>query len=112
MSDKCWRFLADIAKGKVFRDMMHVLEVLDFEREWREPEKCKGCKYVGMSRPDYCRVWDNLNETGYLENIDTQLKQQGKILLSLTETQNDEEMIVKAHGESDSESVDKVSSNL
>jgi hypothetical protein len=112
MSDKCWRFLADIAKAKVFRDMMHALEVLDFERKRREAEKCKDRKYGGMSRADYRQVWDNMNEPGYLENIDNQLKQRGKIILSLTETPNDEQMVVKEDGGSDSESVDNVSSNL
>ena len=53
-----------------------------------------------------------MNKLGYLENIDHQLQQRGKIILSLTETPNDEEMVVKEDGRSDSESVDKVGSNL
>jgi hypothetical protein len=53
-----------------------------------------------------------MNEPGYLENIDSQLEQRGKIILSLTETPNDEQMVVKEDGGSDSESVDKVSGNL
>lgn len=111
-SDKCWRLLAEIAKATAFRDMMHALKVLDFERERREGEKCKGRIYKGVSHADYRRVRDNMNKLGYLENIDKQLQQQGKIILSLMEAPNDEEMVVEEDEGSDSESVDKVSSNL
>jgi len=91
---------------------MHVLKVLDFERERREGEKYKGRIYKGVSQADYRCVKKNMNKLGYLENIDHQLQQRGKIILSLTETPNDEEMVVKEDGRSDSESVDKVGSNL
>jgi len=93
MSDKCWRLLAEIANGKSFRDMMHALEVLDFERDRREREKQKGRKYKGISQADYRRVRDSMNEPGYLENIDSLLKQRGKIILSLPETPKGEQMV-------------------
>ena len=112
MSDKCWRLLAEIASSKCFRDMMYALKVLDFERERREGEKCKGRIYKGVSQADYRRVRENMNKLGYLENIDNQLQQRGKIILSLTEAPNDGGMVVEEDGRSDSESVDKVSSNL
>jgi len=112
MLDKCWRLLAEIARAKAFRDMMHALNVLDYERERQEREKCKGRNYKGVSQADYRQVRDNMNKLGYLEIIDTQLQQRGKIILSLTEAENVEEMVVEEDGGSDSESVDKVSSNL
>jgi len=111
-SDKCWRLLAEIANANAFRDMVHALKVLDFERERREGEKRKGRIYKGVSHADYRRVRDNMNKLGYLENIDKQLQQRGRIVLSLTEAPNDEEMVVEEDGGSNSESVDKVSSNL
>jgi hypothetical protein len=111
MSDKCWRLLADIAGAKCFRDMMHALEVLDFERDRREGEKQKGRKYKGISQADYRRVRDNMNEPGYLENIDNHLKQRGKIIYSLMETPRGEQMVVQEDGGSD-EAVDEVRSNL
>jgi hypothetical protein len=110
MSVDCWRFLADIAIAKEFRDMMHALVILEFERERREGEKSKGRQYKGMSRADYRRVWSNMKEPGYLDKIDNQLEQRGKIILS-AETQNDEQMLV-GDGGSDSESVDRVSGNV
>ena len=91
---------------------MHALKVLDFERERRERERRKDCIYKGVSQADYRQVRDNMYKFGYLEDIDNQLQQRGKIILSLTGAPNDEEMVVEEDGGSDSESVDRVSSNL
>jgi hypothetical protein len=51
-----------------------------------------------------------MKEPGYLEKINNELEQRGKIIPS-AETRNDEQMLV-GDGGSDSESVDTVSSNL
>jgi hypothetical protein len=110
MSVDCWRYLADIAIANGFRDMMHALAVLEFERERRVGEKSRGRQYKGMSHADYHRVWKNMKEPGYLEKINNELEQRGKIIPS-AETRNDEQMLV-GDGGSDSESVDTVSSNL
>ena len=112
MSDKCWRLLADIATAKSFRDMMHALEVLNFERDRREGDEEKGRRYKGISQADYRRVRDKMDEPGYLENIDCLLKQRGKIIFSLPETPKGEQMVVQEDGESHSESVQRVSSNF
>jgi hypothetical protein len=114
MSDKCWRLLADIATAKSFRDMMHALEVLNFERDRREGDEQKGRRrrYKGISQADYRRVRDKMDEPGYLENIDSLLKQRGKIIFPLPETPKGEQMVVQEDGESDSESVHRVSSNF
>jgi len=112
MSDKCWQLLADIANLKCFRDMMHTLEVHNFERDRREGDKQKGRKYRGISQADYRRVRDKMDESAYLENIDSLLKQQGKIIFSLMETPKGKQMVVQEDGGSDSESVHRVSRNL
>ena len=53
-----------------------------------------------------------MDEPGYLENIDSLLKQRGKIIFSLTETPKGKQMVVQEDGGSDSESVHRVSRNL